>query len=76
MNKHVVRQIEEVVRDWQQQISSAVEALKAKSPVGEGPLAEIDFWREKNASLSALIEQVPVPLVTKQAGNAPSRRYI
>ena len=61
MNKHVVKQIEEVVKDWQQQISCAVEALKAKTPVGEGPLAEIDFWREKNASLSALIEQVKLP---------------
>ena len=81
MNKQVVKQIEEVVKDWQLQISSALDALKAKQPVGDGPLAEIDFWREKNASLSALIEQVKLPdvgvflLLLKNAESPVSQEF-
>lgn len=32
---------------------------------GNGPLAEIDFWRERNAALSALSEQLKLPQVVK-----------
>jgi len=32
---------------------------------GDGPLAEIDFWRERNAALSALNEQLKLPTVAK-----------
>jgi dynein heavy chain len=30
---------------------------------GNGPLAEIDYWRERNAALSALYEQLKSPAV-------------
>lgn len=32
---------------------------------GNGPLAEIEFWRERNATLSALHEQTKLPMVRK-----------
>lgn len=32
---------------------------------GNGPLAEIEFWRERNATLSALHEQTKLPIVRK-----------
>lgn len=32
---------------------------------GHGPLAEIEFWRERNATLSALYEQTKLPVVRK-----------
>lgn len=32
---------------------------------GHGPLAEIEFWRERNATLSALYEQTKLPIVRK-----------
>lgn len=34
-------------------------------PQGHGPLAEIEFWRERNATLSALYEQTKLPVVRK-----------
>lgn len=34
-------------------------------PQGNGPLAEIEFWRERNATLSALYEQTKLPVVRK-----------
>ncbi len=36
-----------------------------KQPAGKGPLAEIDFWRERNAVLSALYEQLNLPHVKR-----------
>ena len=35
------------------------------SSQGNGPLAEIEFWRERNATLSALHEQTKLPIVRK-----------
>ena len=34
-----------------------------QTPQGNGPLAEIDYWRERNAALSALFEQLKLPKV-------------
>ena len=56
-------QIEEVCRGWIKQIHTALEALQKKAPHGNGPLAEIDYWRERNAALSALYEQLKLPKV-------------
>ena len=56
----VVTQVEEICRGWYQQISLALETQQKKSPMGNGPLAEIDYWRERNAALSALYEQIKV----------------
>ena len=32
---------------------------------GNGPLAEIDYWRERSNALSALTEQLKLPIVLK-----------
>jgi dynein heavy chain len=37
----------------------------APPPAGTGPLAEIEFWRERNAVLSALYEQLNLPHVKR-----------
>lgn len=39
--------------------------LSSFHPQGNGPLAEIDLWRERNATLSALTQQLKLPLVKK-----------
>ncbi|XP_043925694.1 dynein axonemal heavy chain 10 [Protopterus annectens] len=61
----VVETLEQCIMNWQSQISSAIEEQLKKIPQGNGPLAEIDFWRERNATLSALSEQLKLPLVKK-----------
>ncbi|NWU42747.1 DYH10 protein, partial [Hylia prasina] len=50
---------------WQKLISTVLEEQLKKVPQGNGPLAEIDLWREKNATLSALTEQIKHPEVQK-----------
>ncbi|XP_039327853.2 dynein axonemal heavy chain 10 isoform X2 [Saimiri boliviensis] len=57
--------LEQCVINWLNQISSAVEAQLKKTPQGKGPLAEIEFWRERSATLSALHEQTKLPVVRK-----------
>ncbi|XP_077995609.1 dynein axonemal heavy chain 10-like isoform X2 [Glandiceps talaboti] len=64
-DEELVNQIESACLEWTQQIASAVETQLKKTPQGNGPLAEIDFWRERNAALSALSEQLKLPTVRK-----------
>lgn len=62
-NPELMAQVEDVCRGWNKQVSAALDAQQKKVPQGNGPLAEIDYWRERNASLSALYEQLKLPKV-------------
>ena len=62
-NPDTMSQLEEVYAGWARQIANALEVLQKKTPQGQGPLAEIDYWRERNAALSALVEQLKMPRV-------------
>uniref|UniRef100_A0A8C5JYE8 Dynein, axonemal, heavy chain 10 n=1 Tax=Jaculus jaculus TaxID=51337 RepID=A0A8C5JYE8_JACJA len=64
-NPEMVEALEQCVINWLGQISSAIEGQLKKTPQGNGPLAEIEFWRERNATLSALYEQTKLPIVKK-----------
>ncbi|NXE53497.1 DYH10 protein, partial [Casuarius casuarius] len=61
----VVETLESYAMTWQKLISAAVEEQLKKVPQGNGPLAEIDLWRERNATLSGLSEQIKLPEVEK-----------
>ena len=61
-NSEVVEKLEVAMEGWARAISTAVEQLKTK-PQGHGPLAEIDFWRERSAMLSMFYEQLKSPAV-------------
>uniref|UniRef100_A0A670YVL6 Dynein axonemal heavy chain 10 n=1 Tax=Pseudonaja textilis TaxID=8673 RepID=A0A670YVL6_PSETE len=64
-DQEVVETLENLANGWLVLISSANEELQRKVPQGNGPLPEIDLWRERNATLSALTEQVKLPTVKK-----------
>lgn len=57
--------IKDSCSEWAKQVRGALDAELKKTPQGKGPLAEIDFWRERNASLSALTEQLKLPIVAQ-----------
>ncbi|KFP31699.1 Dynein heavy chain 10, axonemal, partial [Colius striatus] len=61
----VVDALESCAMTWQKLISTAVEEQLKNVPQGNGPLAEIDFWRERDNTLSALTEQIKLPEVQK-----------
>eukprot|EP00736_Rhodelphis_marinus_P002315 Rmarinus@m.3250 len=54
----VAQQIETALEEWTPAIAQAIEQQLKKEPVGKGPLAEIEFWRERNAALSTINEQL------------------
>ena len=64
-NTELMDQIREICSEWTKQVRNALEVQIKKVPQGKGPLAEIDFWRERNAALSALVEQLKIPTVAK-----------
>ncbi|NXV01125.1 DYH10 protein, partial [Cettia cetti] len=61
----VIQSLKRCAVAWQKLISRVLEEQLKKVPQGNGPLAEIDLWREKNATLSALTEQIKLPKVQK-----------
>ena len=72
-----VAQLEAAMESWSRVISNTVETILKKTPRGSGPLAEIDFWKERNSALGALSEQLKLPQVQKilevlKAANVPS----
>lgn len=54
-------QLESTMEDWAAVISSTIDEQLKKQPRGSGPIAEIDFWKERNSVLSSLYEQLKVP---------------
>ena len=64
-NPEIVASLEETLHDWEVTMASALEQQLNHTPQGNGTLAEMDFWRERNATLSALVEQLKRPLVEK-----------
>uniref|UniRef100_UPI00398F6830 dynein axonemal heavy chain 10 isoform X2 n=1 Tax=Pristiophorus japonicus TaxID=55135 RepID=UPI00398F6830 len=60
-----MEKLEQSVMNWQVQITSVIEDQLTKMPQGNGPLAEIEFWRERNSTLSALSEQLKLPVVKR-----------
>ncbi|NXH52309.1 DYH10 protein, partial [Rhabdornis inornatus] len=61
----VVQSLKRCAMTWQKLISRVLEEQLKKVPQGNGPLAEIYLWREKNATLSALTGQIKLPEVQK-----------
>ena len=55
--------LESVVASWQIQISTSIDEQVRLKPSGNGPLAEIEFWCERKAALSALAEQLKLSQV-------------
>ncbi|KAJ3602265.1 hypothetical protein NHX12_030024 [Muraenolepis orangiensis] len=64
-NPEVVDRLEQCVMNWQAQITIIIEEQLKKKPQAPGPMAEIDFWRERSAILSALSEQINLPIAKK-----------
>ncbi|CAN0240996.1 unnamed protein product [Laminaria digitata] len=57
--------LEGAMEEWSRLIATVVEAENLKRVKGKGPMAEIEFWRRRNASLSALYEQINMPKVQR-----------
>ena len=73
-DQQIVSKLEPAMENWARIISATVDEQLHKQPQGQGPLAEIDFWRERNSALSALYEQLKITeiqnalIILKMAG--------
>lgn len=54
----LVAQLEATVEGWSRVVSLTIDEQSKKTPQGNGPLAEIDLWKEYNSAFSALFEQI------------------
>ncbi|XP_027024931.2 dynein axonemal heavy chain 10 isoform X2 [Tachysurus fulvidraco] len=61
----VVEKLEQCVMNWQTQITLILEEQKEKIPQAPGPMAELEFWRERASVLTGLCEQLKLPVVKK-----------
>ena len=62
---NLTNQLEASLEEWSKCVASVVNTENRKRLVGTGPLAEIEFWRERNGTLSTIYEQINMPLVQK-----------
>ncbi|KXS21993.1 hypothetical protein M427DRAFT_494431 [Gonapodya prolifera JEL478] len=58
-----VKSLEQAATEWAEQVLGTIAFEGKKTPKGNGPIAEIEYWRDRNAALSALHEQLDQPLV-------------
>ena len=61
----VLGDLETCVVGWTQQIQRILEQERGKEPTGKGPLAVIEHWRSRSASLSTIYEQLHLPHMKK-----------
>jgi dynein heavy chain len=57
--------IDALAEEWIETVARALQKEAQKVPNGNGPLAEIELWRNKSSSLSTLYEQLTLPIVPK-----------
>ena len=58
---NLVRSLTTSAQEWVEIMVGTINKELVKQPVGNGPLAEIEFWRDRNASLSTIYEQINQP---------------
>ncbi|XP_045466201.1 dynein axonemal heavy chain 10 [Harmonia axyridis] len=61
----IVESLEGVVMEWERHILKVIESLENKKPDGFGPIAEYTYWHEREAALSAMVEQLKKPTFLK-----------
>jgi dynein heavy chain len=59
----MARLLEISVSDWKGVVLKRIDEEQSKHPDGQGPLAEVNFWRNRHAVFSELEEQVQGPAV-------------
>lgn len=59
----VVSQLEAAIEDWTASVAAAVDYENQKPTKHASPLSEIEYWRDRSTSLSAIYEQLTTPKV-------------
>jgi hypothetical protein len=62
-DSELVMTLEHYMSEWSSLLATVMQRESEKQPQGQGPLAEIEFWRARNAVLSSIFEQLNLPNV-------------
>ncbi|KAH1015210.1 dynein axonemal heavy chain 10 [Dendroctonus ponderosae] len=57
----VIDTLEDAVMGWERHIVKVIDSYLAKTPVGNGPLPEFEYWHEREAAFSSIVEQLKKP---------------
>ncbi|KAL1513082.1 hypothetical protein ABEB36_002553 [Hypothenemus hampei] len=57
----VIEALEETVMGWERHIVKVIESYLAKTPIGNGPLPEFEYWHEREAAFSSIVKQLKKP---------------
>ena len=61
----IISKLSVLGQEWINTVAGALGKEQKKVPAGNGPLAEIEFWKDRSSSLSTLYEQLNLPIVHK-----------
>ncbi|XP_076452214.1 dynein axonemal heavy chain 10-like [Babylonia areolata] len=64
-NRECKRIVMNTCTEWYTQIRLVLDQQLKRKPQGRGPLAEIEFWRDRSGCLGSLVEQLKLPQVKK-----------
>ncbi|KAM7539583.1 hypothetical protein Aperf_G00000039574 [Anoplocephala perfoliata] len=64
-NEKISNLIESAVIQWGHKIREIIDELKSHSTQGRGPLAEIEYWRDRATSLGRLVEEAAQPRIQR-----------
>lgn len=57
-NRDLRHTLQDAVMAWERHITKIIDAQLAKVPIGNGPIPEFEYWHEREAALSILVEQL------------------
>lgn len=64
-NEKITNVIEVSIMQWGFKVREIIDELKSRSTQGEGPLAEIEYWRDRATSLGRLVDEVAQPQIQR-----------
>lgn len=57
-NPKLIESLEECIMEWERYIQKMIDLYTAKTPSDNGPVAEYEYWHEREAAISVLVEQL------------------
>jgi len=55
-NKHLMDKLEQIMESWTQKIAQTIKKEEAKKAEPNSSIAEIEYWRARNAVISTLFQ--------------------
>ncbi len=63
-NKEFMEKLEGIMESWSDKIRQTIKKEELKKPDKDSSLAEIEYWRARNAVISTLHQQLTSPIIS------------